>query len=264
MHLLETPYQKAYAKRRTGGSALAHLRAVGLTGPRQTLGHGVWMTENDIELCGETGTRLCHNCSSNFRLKSGVAPLNRFQARGIPVAIGIDEAGINDDRDMLQEMRLVLRVHREPGIEVPHPSAAGVLRMATEHGAGTTPFGDRIGRLTLGCAADLVVLDWDAVTYPYQCPDLPFVDVLVQRAKSAAVKTVMVGGEVVYRDGRFTRMDRDAVLQSIAERMKRPLSASERERRDLASAVFPHVRRFYDGYLDGLGDEPFYRTSGRV
>jgi 5-methylthioadenosine/S-adenosylhomocysteine deaminase len=264
MHLLETPYQKAYASRRTGGSALAHLHALGLTGPRLTLGHGVWMTEEDIELCAGTGTRLCHNCSSNFRLKSGVAPVNRFQARGIPVAIGIDEAGINDDRDMLQEMRLVLRAHREPGIDAPHPLPAGVLRMATEHGAGTTPFGDRIGRLSPGCAADLVVFDWNAVTFPYQSPDLPFVDVLVQRAKSQAIAAVLIAGEVVYRDGRFTRVDRDAVLAEIADRMRAPLTPAEEERRALADAIFPHVRRFYEGYLEGLGDNPFYRVSGRA
>ncbi len=30
--------------------------AMGLTGPRMTLGHGVWMTEDDIELCAKTGT----------------------------------------------------------------------------------------------------------------------------------------------------------------------------------------------------------------
>ena len=250
MHLLETPYQKAYATRRTGGSALAHLHAVGLTGPRLTLGHGVWMTEADIGLCARTGTRVCHNCSSNFRLKSGVAPLNRFQAHGIPVAIGMDEAGINDDRDMLQEMRLVLHVHREPGIDAPCPTAAGVLRMATEHGAGTTPFGDRIGCLSPGCAADLVVLDWDVVTHPYQNPDLPLLDVLVQRAKTQAVRTVMVGGDVVYDDGRFTRMDRAAVLREIAGRLRQPLSGAEDARRSLARDVMPHVRRFYEGYLD--------------
>jgi cytosine/adenosine deaminase-related metal-dependent hydrolase len=220
------------------------------------------MTEADIELCAETGTRICHNCSSNFRLKSGLAPVNRFRARGIPVAIGIDEAGINDDRDMLQELRLVLRAHREPRIDAPYPSPAAVLRMATEHGAGTTPFGEGIGRLSPGCAADLVVVDWNAVTYPYQDSDLPMVDVLVQRAKTSAVKTVMIAGEVVYQDGRFTRVDRHAVLTEIATRLSQPLSADELERRRLSRSALPHVRSFYDGYLGDLGDEP--HTTGRA
>jgi 5-methylthioadenosine/S-adenosylhomocysteine deaminase len=264
MHLVETAYQKAYAAKRTGGSAFAHIHRFGLTGPSLTIGHGVWMTDADIELCAATGTRVCHNCSSNFRLKSGVAPVNRFLSHGIPVAIGMDEAGINDDRDMLQEMRMVLRVHREPGIDAPQPSPAAVLRMATEHGAGTTPFAGSIGDLGAGKAADLVVLDWEDVTYPYQHPGSPLVDVLIQRAKTSAIRTVMIAGQVVYRDGAFTRVDRDAVLAEIAAQFARPLTPPERERQALAAAVMPHVRRFYDGYLDNLPADPHYRTSGRA
>src|SRR5207249_7282000 len=90
---------------------------MGFLGPHLTLGHGVWLTEDDIDLVVETGTMICHNASSNLRLRSGVAPLNHFLARGVRVALGLDEAGINDDRDMLQEMRLVLRLHREPGMD---------------------------------------------------------------------------------------------------------------------------------------------------
>jgi 5-methylthioadenosine/S-adenosylhomocysteine deaminase len=264
MHVLETPYQKAYARKRAGGSAVAFLDTFGLVGPHFTIGHGVWMSEADIELCAHKGARICHNCSSNFRLKSGMAPVNRFTARGIPVAIGIDEAGLNDDRDMLQEMRLVLRAHREPGFDAPNPTPASVLRMATENGAATTPFAGEIGRLAPGMAADLVLFDWPAVTYPYQDEAIGFVDVLVQRAKARAVHSVMIAGEWVYREGRFTRVDREAVLAGIAEAMARPRTAAERERIALAEGVMPYVRAFYDGYLDGLGDEPHYRTSGRV
>jgi len=263
MHLVETHYQKVYAQRRTGGSALALLARMGLAGPRLTVGHGVWMSEADIELCGETGTHICHNCSSNFRLKSGIAPVNRFLARKIPVAIGIDEAGINDDRDMLQEMRMVLRTHREPGIDAPFPSAAQVLRMATEHGAATTPFGASIGRLSPGCAADLVIMDWKAVTYPYQDSALPLIDVLVQRAKSNSIHCVMVGGEVVYIDGQFTRLDRETVLNEIEALLKKPLSDSERKRQDLARGVFAHVRDFYAGWLDAELGEPHTRYNSR-
>jgi cytosine/adenosine deaminase-related metal-dependent hydrolase len=206
---------------------------------------------------------VCHNCSSNFRLKSGTAPLNRFTAAGIPVAIGIDEAGINDDRDMLQEMRMVLMAHREPGIDAAHPSPAAVLRMATEHGAATTPFAGRIGQLNPGMCADLVLFDWRAVTYPHQSAALGLAEVLVHRAKASAVRSVMIGGEWVYRDGRFTRVDRDAVLAEIAQRLARPLSEDELARQALAKDVLPHVRRFYRDYLADLGDEPHYRMSGR-
>jgi cytosine/adenosine deaminase-related metal-dependent hydrolase len=250
MHLLETPYQKAYAEKRTGGSALDYIHRFGLTGPQLTIGHGVWMSEADIELCAHTGTRICHNCSSNFRLKSGLAPVNRFLAKGIPVALGIDEAGINDDRDMLQEMRLALNVHRQPGIDAAAPRPADILRMASEHGADTTAFGNRIGRLAPGSAADIVLIDVERLTYPYQSPDIALVDVLVHRARRDCIDTVMIDGDVVYEKGRFTRIDRDETLREIHARLKQPLTAEEERRRCLAVDMFPHVKRFYDGYLD--------------
>src|SRR5207245_1892719 len=83
-----------------------------------------------IQLVAETGTMICHNASSNLRLRSGVAPVNHFLARGVRVALGLDEAGMNDDRDMLQEMRLVLRLHRVPGMEDVVPTAPQVFQMA--------------------------------------------------------------------------------------------------------------------------------------
>lgn len=263
VHLLETPYQKEYARRRTGGSALAHLARFGLVNDRLTIGHGVWMDEADIAGCAAHKVRLCHNCSSNFRLKSGIAPVNRFLAEEILVAIGIDEAGINDDRDMLQEMRLVLRVHREPGIEAPQPTPAQVLRMATEHGAGTTPFGARIGALTPGCAADLVVLDHDRITRPYQHAETPLVDLILHRARPDAVEMVMVGGEVIYRDGRFLRIDREEIHAAIRQSLAQPLTAAEEARRQLSEAVFPHVKRFYDRWLPEAPAAPHTHYNAR-
>lgn len=262
MHLLETPYQKEYALRRTGGSAVAFLEGFGLLSDRMTLGHGVWMSEADIEQCAAHGVRVCHNCSSNFRLKSGIAPVNRFLSKGIPVCLGIDEAGINDDRDMLQEMRLVLRAHREPGIEAPHPSAAQVFRMATEHGAATTPFGTRIGSLRPGSEADLVVLDHEAVTRPYQHAETPLIDVILHRAKPSAIEAVMVGGEVIYEGGRFLMIDREMVIEALRESLAKPLNAPEIDRRQLSEAVFPHVKAFYDRWLPEEPGAPhtFYNT----
>lgn len=88
--------------------------------------------------------------------------------------------------------------------------------------------------LSPGCAADLVMIDWHAVTHPYQNADLPVLVVLVQRAKASAVQTVMIAGEVVYDAGRFTRIDRGAVLQEIAERMRRSLTPQEDAQRSMS------------------------------
>jgi 5-methylthioadenosine/S-adenosylhomocysteine deaminase len=251
IHLLETPYQKAYAYRRAGVSAVRHLEQLGFLGPEITLGHGTWLTDEDIEILAATGTRVCHNPSSNLRLQSGTAPLNRLSERGIVTALGIDEAGINDDRDIWQEMRLALKLHRVPGIGARVPTSPDVLRMATEHGALTTQFGAEIGMLEPGKAADLVLVDWDTVAQPYLDPDVPVVDALVHRGRPAGVRTVIVAGEVVLRDGKSTRLDKAAIMEELAASLRAPLTPAEQRRREVAPQLFPHVARFYEGWLDG-------------
>ncbi|EWY37583.1 amidohydrolase [Skermanella stibiiresistens SB22] len=261
MHLLETAYQKEYAMRRTGKTAVRHLYDLGLLSPRMTLGHGVWLTDEDIDITAETGTCICHNCSSNFRLRSGIAPLNAFERKGITVGMGLDEAGINDDRDMLQELRLALRVHRTPGMGDDVPTCPQVLRMATESGAKTTAFGEQIGRLDEGRFFDAVLINWKTATYPFQDPDIPMLDAVMQRAKTNAVDAVYIDGEAVYADGRFTRIDRDQVLAEIAETLSKPRTPDEVARRELGNAVFPHVKAFYDGYIREGESKPFYNQS---
>ena len=264
MHLVETAYQKAYAAKRGGGTAVDYLERFGLMNKRMTLGHGVWLNERDIERVAQTGTCICHNCSSNFRLRSGVAPLNRFAAAGVNVAIGLDEAGINDDRDMLQEMRMVLRAHRVPGMEDDVPTPEQVFSMATAGGARTTAFGDRLGTLEVGKAADLALLDWRQISYPYLDEAMPLLDAVVQRAKAGGIRMVMCAGEVIYQDGRFTRVDQASALRALHSDLARALSDDEVQRRHLSKALLPHVKRFYQNYMDPAAHEPFYRPSSRV
>ena len=265
MHLLETAYQKEYARRRGGGTAVDYIRRRGMLGPRMTLGHGTWLTEGDIEILADTGTHVCHNASSNLRLRSGIAPVNRLEARGVNVALGIDEAGINDDRDMLQEMRMVLKLHREPGFDDNVPTSAQVLRMATENGACTTPFGDTIGKIEIGRAADLVVMSWRDIARPFLDLDIDVsvVDALVHRAKASGVKSVIVGGEPILQDGCFTRVDKAAALAELAASLARPADEDEVRRTRLSRDVLPHVRRFYEGYLDSERRTPFYGFNSR-
>jgi cytosine/adenosine deaminase-related metal-dependent hydrolase len=165
---------------------------------------------------------------------------------------------------MLQEMRLALRIHRVPGMSDDVPTSAQVFRMATEDGAATTPFGDRVGFLSAGRAADLVLIPWRHVAHPYLEPGTPVLDAVVHRARAAAIDTVIVAGDVVVRGGRVTRVDKAAALEELAAALRQPLTADEEHRRRLSRALVPHVRRFYEGWLDPETLDPFYRQNSRV
>lgn len=262
IHLLETVYQKEYARRRTTGGAVAHLDRFGLLGERLTIGHGTWLTEAEIDVLARSKTCLCHDCSFNLRLRSGIAPLNHLLAAGVTTAIGLDEAGINDDRDMLQEMRLVLRAHRTPGMGEDVPTAAQVFDMATRGGAKTTGFADRIGEIGVGRAAEIVLMDWDSIALPYLDPLTGVAETVLQRGRREGVRTVICDGVVIF-DGRITLLDQGSALQTLHDQLQHALSHDEMERRSLSRALLPHVRAFYASYIEPSRPEPFYRMNAR-
>jgi 5-methylthioadenosine/S-adenosylhomocysteine deaminase len=136
--------------------------------------------------------------------------------------------------------------------------------MATIGGAKTTPFAAEIGTLELGKAADLVLLDWHQISYPYLDEATPLLDAVIQRARAEGVKLTMCDGEVIYADGKFTKVDRGAALKALHDDLSKALSDDEAQRRQLSKALLPHVRKFYANYIDPARHEPFYRPSSRV
>ena len=254
IHLQETIYQRMYGTRHWNGTPLAHLKELGVLGPEVSCAHGVWLSESDLDILGETGVAICSNPSSNLRLKSGVAPLNRLLAGGVTVALGMDEAGINDDNDILQEMRLAQKIHREPGVSSPYPTSHDVFQLATVNGAKVAFFDD-VGTIEPGKRADLVLVNLERIEDPYLHPDTDIVDALVYRGKGLDVDTVMVDGEILLRDGVFLKADKAEIRARIRESLSRALTDGEMERIALSRELTPLVQRWFAGWEleDGRG-----------
>ena len=263
MHLGETFYQREYGTRTWGKTPVAHLEDLGFLGPELSCAHAVWLTDEDTDLLATSNTTVCHNASSNLRLKSGIAPVNRMLARGVNVAMGTDSNAINDDDDMIQEMRLVSKLHRQPGIEAPAIDPHQVLQMATINAAAPTFFHDQIGALEKGRRADVVLMDMAAIEEPYIDPDLHVTDALLYRGKSQHVDTVIIDGVVVLRHGNFTKIDKEDVVRELRDRFSRPLESSVLETRRMVERLLPYVKRFYQSWQPKHG-APHYEYNSRT
>ncbi len=263
IHLVESPYQKEYGLRTWGHTPVKHLNTLGFLGPEVSCAHSVWLTDQDIDIMAQTGATVCHNPSSNLRLKNGISPVNALLGKGVNVALGTDSTAINDDDDMIQEMRLAAKLHRQPGLDQPALSSHQALRMATTNGARPTSLQDKIGTLETGRFADLVLLNLNAMTEPYTDDGLDVVDLLLYRGKATHVDTVMIQGEVVVKDGRFIKMDRAEVLREIKEQFARPMEGQALEAKKLANGLTPFVEEFYKDW--GKADvAPHYGYNSRV
>ena len=251
MHLLETPYQRAWAERELGRPTVEALDEWGVVGERLTCAHAVWLSDPEMDILARRGACVSHNPTSNLRLRSGIARVPAMLAHGLTVGLGLDGMGL-PRQDLFGEMRLALELGRPPGYEAPALDERTVWRMATQHGTRAALGRDDLGVLEAGRPADLLVLDGQALFGPLTAVQRDPVEYTLWRARPDQVETVVVGGETLVERGRPTRVDPDEVARQLNAELER---AQERSRGvtwhlELARAA----RRFYDGWLEPRGD----------
>jgi cytosine/adenosine deaminase-related metal-dependent hydrolase len=216
-HALESPAQRDAARELYPEGTFEHLRRLGAMTERSVVAHGVWLEEDDIRILAETGATVVRNPGSNLRLRNGIAPLAELLAAGVRVAIGTDNAPVNDDEDILGELRVADQLARIPAWdELPPPSDVQLLEMLTVNGAFAAGFGGKSGTVEPGMAADLVAVGLDRLRDPWLDPDMPLKRAVLARASDRDVRMTMVGGRIVFQDGVYPGLDIDEVKQAAA------------------------------------------------
>jgi len=161
--------------------------------------HCVYMSEEDIALFGEKKLWAVTNPASNLKLASGVAPLTRLRAAGVPLAIGTDGAASNNALDMFREMYLASVLQKLREDDPSAGKAEDVLEMACIGGARALGLSD-CDDLAVGKKADLIVID---LHRPNMQPVHHLAKNLVYAGSRENVRLTMVDGRVVYEDGAF-------------------------------------------------------------
>ena len=179
--------------------------------------HCVWVTEEDMALMLEKGVSPIHNPTSNMKLGSGFAPIQRMLDLGLNVALGTDGAASNNNLNLMEELHLAAVLHngyhRDPTILKP----AQLLAMATRSGAKLQGREDT-GELAVGKKADIIALD---LTKPHMYPDLDPMALTVYSAQGSDVAMTMVDGKILYENGEFLTLDADKILYEAKAAVKR-------------------------------------------
>jgi cytosine/adenosine deaminase-related metal-dependent hydrolase len=149
--------------------------------------HGVRLGADDITTLAKrrAGVVLCPR--SNEFLQVGVAPMDPLEEAGVSLALGTDSSASNEDLDLLEEGRALMRLH-------PRLTPAAVLALVTSGGADVLGFGEDRGRLREGTRADLAAVRTGRVERPEEA--------LIETADAGDVEAVMTGGEWRISGGR--------------------------------------------------------------
>jgi 5-methylthioadenosine/S-adenosylhomocysteine deaminase len=208
-HASENTTECAIVQRESGRRNVTYLDSLGISGAHVVLAHCVHVDSNEIQTLASTKTNVSHCPSSNLKLGSGIAPVAQMLYAGVSVSLGADGAACNNRLDMFTEMRTATLLQKAlHGPEV--VPAARALRMATIDGARALGLADEIGSIEVGKRADVIVVDLNRLA---STPAPEVVSALVYSAQAADVRTSIIDGQIMMRDGELVTLNEASVKE---------------------------------------------------
>jgi 5-methylthioadenosine/S-adenosylhomocysteine deaminase len=198
--------------------AVTEMHRRGLLGPDLIYVHCNTCTDEELRLIAGTGGHVSISPRIEMQMGHGYPATGRLRAAGIEPSLSVDiVSGVGGS--LFAEMRGTLEAERGwqnhlalargENLAELAITARDVVRMATIEGARTLGLEDKIGSLTPGKQADIILLDIDL-------PNLSLVNNLpaaVVLSDNQNVDTVFVAGQMVKAAGRLLGHDLRAVRQ---------------------------------------------------
>lgn len=199
-----------------GGSLINWMESLGMAGPNLNLVHSVWILPDEINSLARTGTKAVFNPLSNLKLKCGIPPIHEARRAGVSFGLGCDNPSCSDCQNMFQSMKLAATLSSISDPERLPDLAPSMFDAATRGGARAILKESTLGELKPGYRADLFMID---LHDPAWLPLNGAIRQLVYSESGRGVRTVVVDGEVVIRDGKSTKIDEAELRHRLAEVM---------------------------------------------
>ncbi|MFC4056313.1 amidohydrolase family protein [Actinomadura syzygii] len=244
---------------------LREMRDHGLLNPGHVHIHCPALDEREWRMMADTGAKITIAPETEMQMGMGIPPLRPAMDAGIAPGVSTDIVCVGSG-DLFSQLRLGLQTQRMLDNDRVHrtgtmPWTIGLttkdaLAWGTTNGADTLGLSDRIGSLTPGKQADLIVLKprMDLVRSSHPT------GTVVLQSTAADVDTVLVNGEIRKRNGRLLGVDLAAV-RARAEAALTRIHEGHAELPDLRpedlrawweTAERMATRSFGSAYADGI------------
>src|SRR5436305_384980 len=223
IHVAEDVSDEDDSMTRYGMRVAVRLEANHILWPHSIAANCVHVNSGEIGRLAETHTNSVHNPRSNMNNAIGRAPVEEMLRTGVNVGLGNDGFSMN----MMQEMKGAFLLHKLALGDPRVMPADLVLKMAFQHNAYiiNAVFGSfcsdfpRVGELSVGTAADLVLLDYLPPT-PLSSGNFPWH--LIFAMDGHHVNSTMVAGQWLMRGRQLLRVD-EASIHTRARELSRAL-----------------------------------------
>ena len=191
---------------------LSRLKELGLLYPNTTYIHSSHLLPEEWDMVRDSGSNVSYAPQIELQMGHGWAQAVTAMDHGVPIGLSSDVA-TTASSDQFTQMHAILASERARRYEVAWDAnlewnepesklitARDVLEMATLGGAKVAGIADRVGSLTPGKKADVVIIDGGAVNV---APVIDPVGAVVCAADISNVETVIIDGVFRKRDGKL-------------------------------------------------------------
>ena len=176
--------------------------------------HCCHLTDEEVRICKENNLNIISCPGSNDYLGSGKAPLDKYLASGVNIALGTDGPASNEGLDMFKEMQLVVKHEKEsiPPYEI--------LKMATVNASKAMCL-DNADVLGVGKYADIIMLD---LSKPNMKKTDDVIKNIVYYGNKDNVVLTMIDGKILYENGVYNIKESVEDIYKKAEEISRRLA----------------------------------------
>ena len=210
---------------RHGMTPIEWLDDIGVLTKGTIIGHGIflndhpwvhWPNANDFERLVASGTAVAHCPNVFWRRGIALNHVGRYMSAGIPLGVGTDTFPHN----FLHELEIAMVAGRLMAGTFDQATTEQLFWAGTVGGARAIGRDD-IGKLEVGCKADLVLVDLD---HPYMQPMRDPIRSLLYSAGDRAITDVFVDGTRVVDGGEVRTIDIETTAAKLNEFQKVTIS----------------------------------------
>lgn len=214
---------------------LEYAHSLGFTGEKSIAIHGVWLSEDEIKLAADTGTKIAHNPVANMHLGYGIAPIARMIKSGITVGLGTDGAA-SYTYDMLEIGKTAAMLQKANKMDAEALTAEKALQMLTIDGAAVLGLEKVCGSIEIGKRADIIMIDNNSSNL---LPGGRAVPKILYSAGRSDVTTTIVDGRILMEDRVVLSMDEQKVVNRATEAQADLLRKGGADTAELLNAPWP-------------------------
>ena len=214
IHVSETIGEHKECIERHGKTPIKLLHSLGVLDMPTMAAHCVWIDDGDMAVMAEKNVSVMSCPGSNLKLGSGIARVSKMLEYGINVSCATDGAASNNNLSMMEEMTLLALLQKGVNEDAALIPAATAFRTATINGAKALGMDGFTGSIEAGKQADIIIIDTKGIRY---CPRTNLLNHLVYSGSDADVVLTMVGGDILYENGKLTFADIDEIKAKAEE-----------------------------------------------